>query len=81
LQAEWPGLHSVDGLHAAADGKVYGAAGLDNAIIEYDRQGRTIQVWAALNVFQYPHGITVDSAGNIFSAEIAGNRVLKLVRD
>ena len=81
LQAEWPGLHSVDGLHAAADGRVYGAAGLDNAIIEYDRQGRTIQVWAALNVFQYPHGITVDSAGNIFSAEIAGNRVLKLVRD
>ncbi len=81
LQTEWPGLHSVDGLHAAADGKVYGAAGLDNAIIEYDRHGRPAQVWAEPGVFQYPHGIAVDPAGNIYTAEISGNRVLQLRRD
>ena len=80
LQAEWPGLHSVDGLHAAPDGRIYGAAGLDNAIVEFDAAGRPAQVWAEPGFFCYPHGITVDSAGAIYAAEIAGNRVLKLVR-
>lgn len=80
LRAEWPGLHSVDGLHAAPDGRIYGAAGLDNAIIEFDVHSRPAHVWAEPGFFCYPHGITVDPAGVIYAAEIASNRVLKLVR-
>ena len=80
LKAEWPGLHSVYGLHAAPDGKIYGGAGLDNAVIEFDAHGRPAQVWAEPGFFCYPHGITVDPAGAIYIAEIAGNRALKLVR-
>ena len=41
----------------------------------------TAQVWAEPGVFQYPHGIAVDPAGNIYTAEISGNRVLQLRRD
>lgn len=80
LLAEWPGLHSVDGLHCAPDGKVYGSAGLDNALIEFGPDGRPAQVWAEPGFFCYPHGVTVDAAGAIYAAEIAGNRVLKLRR-
>ena len=78
LRAEWPGLHSVDGLHAAPDGRIYGGAGLDNAIVQFDAHGRPEQVWAEPGFFCYPHGLTVDAAGHIYVAEIAGNRVLKL---
>ncbi|MDB6167611.1 MAG: repeat domain protein [Verrucomicrobia bacterium] len=78
LLAEWPGLHSVDGLHATPEGKILGAAGLDNAVIEFDSDGRPAQVWAEPGVFNYPHGIASDAAGNIYVAEVAGSRVLKL---
>jgi DNA-binding beta-propeller fold protein YncE len=76
--SEWPGLHSVDGLHVGSNGKLYGGAGLDNAVIEFDAQGRAAQVWAEPGFFNYPHGIAVDAAQNIYVAEIAGSRVLKL---
>jgi DNA-binding beta-propeller fold protein YncE len=75
----WPGLHSVDGLHAAGDGTLYGAAGLDNAVIHLDARGRLLDVWAEPGVFNYPHGISVGPDGAIYVAEIAGSRVLKLV--
>ncbi|MBS0661639.1 MAG: hypothetical protein JSR48_00115 [Verrucomicrobia bacterium] len=80
LLAEWPGLHSVDGLHLAPDGRLYGSAGLDNALIEFGPDGQPAQVWAEPGCFRYPHGVTVDAAGAIYAAEIAGNRVLKLRR-
>lgn len=75
--AEWPGLHSVDGLHAAPDGKIYGGAGLDNAIVRFGYDGRVEQVWAEPGMFTYPHGVGVDAHGNIYGAEIAGNRVFR----
>ncbi len=80
LRAEWPGLHSVDGLHAAHDGKLYGAAGLDRAVIEFSSDGRPAQVWAEPGFFTYPHGICADAEGSLYVAEIAGDRVLKLRR-
>jgi streptogramin lyase len=80
LRAEWSGLHSVDDLHAAPDGRIYGAAGLDNAIVEFDSQGRPAQVWAKPGFFCYPHCLTLDAAGTIYVAEIAGNRGLRLRR-
>jgi DNA-binding beta-propeller fold protein YncE len=63
LRVEWPGLHSVDGLHTAPDGTLYGAAGLDRAVIEFDHDGRPAQVWAEPGFFTYPHGIGADAEG------------------
>ncbi|MDB6092588.1 MAG: repeat domain protein [Verrucomicrobia bacterium] len=75
----WDDLHSVDGIFAARDGLIYGSAGLDAAVIQFDENGRTLQVWAEPGQFHYPHGICVDGEGNFFVAEIAGDRVVKLV--
>lgn len=74
----WPGLHSVDGLHAAADGFIYGAAGLDNALVRFAPTGEAVAVWSEPGFFRYPHGIGVGADGAIYAAEIAGDRVLKL---
>jgi|UniRef100_UPI0040499FDE DNA-binding beta-propeller fold protein YncE len=79
--AEWPGLHSVDGLHYAPDGFIYGGAGLDNAILKLDTNGQLLEVWAEPGVLNYPHGITVDAAGTIYVAETSGNRVLRVTRE
>ena len=69
LLADWPDLHSVDGLYAAADGFIYGSAGVDNALLRLDQNGRLLEVWAEPEMFRYPHAIAVDSDGAIFVAE------------
>lgn len=74
----WDDLHSVDGLHAAADGFIYGSAGLDNAVIQFDTGGRIQKVWAEPGLFKYPHAVHVDASGAIYVAEISGNRAQKL---
>ena len=71
--ATWPDLHSVDGLCAAPDGFIYGSAGIDNAIIRFDRTGRTLDVWTLPGVLHYPHGIAVDHKGFIYLAETGDN--------
>jgi DNA-binding beta-propeller fold protein YncE len=77
-RAEWPGLHSLDGLHYARDGFLYGAAGLDNALVRFDRAGKVRDVWAEAGRYCYPHGIFADGRGAVYVAEIAGNRALRL---
>ena len=74
----WDDLHSVDGLFAARDGFIYGSAGLDNALIQFDSNGRKMQVWAEAGRFNYPHAIYVDLGGAFYVGEISGSRVLKL---
>ena len=69
MQATWPDLHSVDGLFAAPDGFLYGAAGIDNAVLRLDLRGNVRDVWAEPGMFRYPHGITVDSSGNLYTAD------------
>jgi DNA-binding beta-propeller fold protein YncE len=69
VQAVWEGLHSVDGLYAAPDGFIYGSGGIDNAVMRFDRDGRVLDVWAQPGMFQYPHGIAVDAAGAIYTAD------------
>lgn len=71
--ATWPDLHSVDGLYAAPDGLIYGSAGIDNAIIRFDRSGRTLDVWTLPGELHYPHGIAVGQDGSIFVAETGDN--------
>ncbi len=78
----WNGLHSLDGLWWAPDGKYYGSSGIDHSIIEFGPGGRPAQVWADadkgdypdrnLKPFpegDYPHGISVDRDGFIYIAE------------
>ena len=79
--AEWPGLHSVDGLHYAPDGFIYAGAGLDNAILKLDPSGRLLETWAEPGLLNYPHGITVDAQGTIYIAETSGDRLLRLTRE
>jgi hypothetical protein len=67
--ATWPGLHSVDGLHAAADGYLYGSSGIDRAVIRFDRRGNTLAVWTAPGGCLYPHGIFVTARGDLFVAD------------
>ena len=69
LQAVWPDLHSVDGLFCGADGLIYGSAGIDNAILCFDRTGRLLDAWVHPERFNYPHAVAVDRSGAIYVAE------------
>ncbi|MEO6003962.1 MAG: peptidyl-alpha-hydroxyglycine alpha-amidating lyase family protein [Opitutus sp.] len=69
LQAVWPDLHSVDGLYCAADGSIYGSAGIDNAILCFDRSGQLLDAWVHPGLFNYPHAVAVDRSGAIYVAE------------
>jgi|GEM_PF-690380 len=68
LQALWPDLHSVDALCFAPDGLLYGAAGLDKALIRLTRDGRLMNVWRQPAGLPYAHGICVDRDGYIYAA-------------
>jgi len=78
----WNGLHSMDGLAIAPDGRFYGCGGVDHAIIQFGPGGKPEQVWADpargdypdrhLDPYpknDYPHGISVDGDGFIYIAE------------
>ena len=69
VQAVWPALHSVDGLYAAADGLIYGSAGIDNALLCLDRRGRLLDTWVPADSLNYPHALAVDAAGAMYVAE------------
>lgn len=68
LQAVWPDLHSVDALCLGPDDFLYGAAGLDKALIRLSRDGRLLNVWRAPAGLPYAHGICVDRDGYIYAA-------------
>ena len=69
VRAEWPGLHSVDGLCAGADGFFYGSAGMDHAVLRLDRTGRLLDVWAEPGMLLYPHAIARGPDGALYVAD------------
>lgn len=75
--AEWPGLHSVDGLDYAPDGCIYGGAGLDGAILRLDKQDHLLDVWNEPGQLGYPHGVTVAPDGMLYISETNNSRLLR----
>lgn len=65
----WEGLHSVDGLHAGADGLLYASCGIDNAVLRLDLTGRVLDVWIPPDGFRYPHAVATGRDGCIYVAE------------
>jgi hypothetical protein len=59
----------VDGLHAAADGFIYGSSGIDRAVIRFDRGGKIRAVWTAPGGCLYPHGVFVTPQGDLYLAD------------
>jgi DNA-binding beta-propeller fold protein YncE len=69
FRAVWPNLHSVDGLCVAPDGLIYGSAGIDNALLCFDRAGQLLDAWVPPDALSYPHAVAVDEHGAIYAAE------------
>jgi hypothetical protein len=69
VRAVWPNLHSVDGLCVAPDGLIYGSAGIDNALLCFDRDGHLLDAWVTPDSLNYPHAVAVDKHGAIYAAE------------
>ena len=76
FRAEWPGLHSVDGLWPNADGSFYAATGMDRAVLKLDKTGRVLDVWANLDALRYPHAVACDRDGALLIADTGDTWVI-----
>lgn len=75
LVSVWPDLHSIDAIFISQDGHLYAGAGVDNRILKLDLTGRLRDCW---EVMGYPHGLYLDGKENLYVAEIATDRVIRL---
>jgi streptogramin lyase len=69
VQAEWPDLHSVDGLCYGADGFFYAGAGMDHAVLRLDQNGTLLDVWTVPGAMRYPHAVARSADGAIYAAD------------
>lgn len=77
FRAEWPGLHSVDGICAGEAGTFYAAAGMDRAVLHLDGSGRVLDCWANLAGVRYPHAVARGSDGALYVADTGDTWVIR----
>lgn len=83
LQKIWNGFAPF-GLALAENDHLFVADGRAHTVLHLDRQGKVMQSWGAQGTapgqFDLPHMLATDDAGNLYVAEITGQRVQKLIR-
>jgi DNA-binding beta-propeller fold protein YncE len=83
LLTVWKG-YAPYGIDIDRDGTIFVADVVAHHIIQLDDTGKIVHVWGSKGdqpgQFQAPHMLAVDSAGNLFVAEVDGMRMQKFVR-
>jgi streptogramin lyase len=74
---QWPNLHSMDAIYITKDDRIYGGGGTDDRIYRFDTHGRILEQWGNDRTFGYPHGICLDSSGNLYVAQTGAGRAAK----
>ena len=79
----WPGFAPY-GMELGAKGALFVADGRANKVLQLDSTGKVIGVWGrkgnGLGEFNLPHMLAADSKGNLYVAEVGGQRLQKLRR-
>lgn len=79
----WSGFAPF-GLAISPDDTLYVADGRAHKVLRLDREGKVAQSWGQQGIapgqFDLPHMLALDRRGNLYVAEIAGQRVQKLQR-
>ncbi len=79
----WKGFAPY-GMALSPAGELFVADGRANKILRLDEQGKVVQRWGgtgnAPGQFQMPHMLAFDPDGNLFVAEVTGQRLQKLER-
>ena len=72
------------GLAQDADGNMFVADGRANQVLLLDDSGKVLRRWGgkgrAAGKFEMPHMLALDSAGNLYVAEVNGKRLQKFPR-
>ena len=77
----WPGLRFPNHVVAAPDGTVWVSDGTNARLLHYDQTGKLLNFWGTYGV--YPgafwelHQFSVDSEGNLYTADSFGGRSQK----
>ncbi|MBT4863705.1 MAG: hypothetical protein HON53_01110, partial [Planctomycetaceae bacterium] len=83
LLAVWPGFAPY-GMELDKDGRLFVADGRASQVLQIDSTGKVQNSWgekgAKPGQFNLPHMLAVDSAGNLYVAEVGNLRLQKLKR-
>jgi DNA-binding beta-propeller fold protein YncE len=81
--ATWKGFAPY-GLAFDASGMLFVADGRSHHLLQLDDKGKVAQRWGTEGIkpgqYELPHMLAIDSAGDLYVAEVNGKRVQKLVR-
>jgi DNA-binding beta-propeller fold protein YncE len=79
----WPGFAPY-GVDISPEGIVHVATGIENDLVRLDRSGKVDRRWGkkgtAAGEFDLPHMLAFDAAGNLFIAEVGGQRLQRFVK-
>ncbi|WP_010584339.1 outer membrane protein assembly factor BamB family protein [Schlesneria paludicola] len=83
LLETWTGMKPF-GVAIDAQGVVFVSDGARNQILQLDAQGKEVRAWGKEGTgpgeFKTPHLIATDRSGNLYAAEVGGQRVQRLKR-